>query len=267
MKPIKLIMSAFGSYAGEETLDFNALGANGLYLITGDTGAGKTTIFDAISFALFGEASGQARDRYQMLRSDFADDKTKTFVALDFTSGKNLYGIKRAIKKYGQEAVLTLPDGSCVSGDRNVKSKIAEIIGLDRGQFAQIVMIAQNDFLRFLRSGTDERVKILRSIFNTGALRLFQENLKTRKSQLDDALNLIRRDFHRYEVDPYRREEVFAAWETQVSAGKAALGDADKQLSMLDEARTYGRVPSRVSIDACMSESKGLATTPSFLAQ
>ncbi|MDR2779823.1 MAG: AAA family ATPase, partial [Synergistaceae bacterium] len=160
MKPLKLTMSAFGSFAGTETLDFAALGANGLYLITGETGAGKTTIFDAVSFALYGEASGHARNKYYMLRSDFAGERAKTYVELDFMSGGELYRVKRVIKKTGQETVLTLPDGTTVSGDRGVKSRIAEIVGLDRDQFAQIVMIAQNDFLRFLQSGTDDRVRI-----------------------------------------------------------------------------------------------------------
>ncbi|GHV53948.1 hypothetical protein FACS1894206_05690 [Deltaproteobacteria bacterium] len=238
MKPLKLTMSAFGSYAGVETLDFTALGANDLYLITGETGAGKTTIFDAISFALFGEASGQARDKYQMLRSDFADEKARTYVELAFVSGDNPYHIRRAIKKNGQDVVLTLRDGTTMSGDRNVKDKIAEIVGLDRDQFAQIVMIAQNDFLRFLQSGTDERVKILRRIFNTGALKDFQESLKSRARQLGDELDMVKRDFDRHGLDPYKRDEKFAEWETQNETDKAALGEADKQLSAFDKART-----------------------------
>ena len=237
MKPLKLTMSAFGSFAGEETLDFSELGVNGIYLITGETGAGKTTVFDAVSFALYGEASGHARDKYRMLRSDFADETAKTYVELDFASGDNLYYIKRSIKKTGQDAVLTLPDGTTVSGDRNIKPKIVEIVGLDRDQFAQIVMIAQNDFLRFLQSGTDERVKILRSIFDTDALKYFQERLKTRKNQLGDELQIIRRDFDRHQVDPYKREEVFSAWETQIKEGQTALGEADQQLMELDKAR------------------------------
>jgi exonuclease SbcC len=89
MKPLKLTMSAFGSYADVQEVDFTELGAVGLYLITGETGSGKTTIFDAISFALFGKASGTARDDYFMLRSDFAAEKVKTFVELDFVSGES----------------------------------------------------------------------------------------------------------------------------------------------------------------------------------
>ena len=251
MKPLRLTMSAFGSFAGEETLDFSALGASGLYLITGETGAGKTTIFDAVSFALYGEASGRARDKYQMLRSDFANEKAKTYVELDFESGGSLYGIKRVIKKTGQDAVLTLPDGTSVSGERGIKAKIAEIVGLDRGQFAQIVMIAQNDFLRFLQSGTEARVTILRSIFGTEALRYFQENLKARKNQVGDELKMVRRDFDRHGVDPYKREDIFAAWEAQIGSDKTALGEAEERMTEFD-----GR-KAKISAEIALAEELG----------
>ena len=230
MKPLKLTMSAFGSFAGEETLDFAALGTKGLYLITGETGAGKTTIFDAISFALYGEASGRSRNRYRMLRSDFAAAKTRTFVELVFSSGEQVYNIRRSIRKTGQEAVLTLPDGETISGDRRIKSQINEIVGLDRDQFAQIVMIAQNDFLRFLQSGTDDRVRIMRNIFNTTPLRDFQDRLKGQKGRVEEELNLLRRDFERHGVDLYQRAEIFALWEKETVADRAALSDADRQL-------------------------------------
>jgi exonuclease SbcC len=237
MKPIKLTISAFGPYAGVEILDFKSLGENGLYLITGETGAGKTTIFDAISFALFGEASGQMRNKYQMLQSDFADEKAKTYVELDFLSGENLYNIKRAIKKTGQDAVLTLPDGTSISGDRNIKQKIAEVVGLDRDQFSQIVMIAQNDFLRFLQSGTDERVKILRRIFNTGSFRYFQESLKSRAKKFHDEFESYRVFFERYGVDPYKRDEQFEIWETNIKTYKYLLINIENKLDELDKNR------------------------------
>jgi len=231
MKPIKLTMSAFGSYAGEETLDFTKLGGNGLYLITGETGSGKTTIFDAISFALFGEASGSGRDKYPMLRSDFADEGAKSFVELDFASGSSVYSIRREIKKSGQDVHLVLPDGTALGGSRETKDKIAEIVGLDRDQFAQIVMIAQNDFLRFLQSGTDKRVEILRRIFNTAALKNFQESLKSHAKKLDNELGIVRRDFERCGVDPYKREEQFAAWEAQIAADGEALDGYEKRIA------------------------------------
>jgi exonuclease SbcC len=237
MKTQKLTMSAFGSYADTQTIDFTELGASGLYLITGETGSGKTTIFDAISFALFGRASGSGRDEYQMMRSDFADEKAKTYVELDFLCGDNRYFIKRLIRKTGQDVELRLPDGSAVSGDRNIKPKITEIIGLDRDQFAQIVMIAQNDFLRFLQNGTDERLKILRRIFGTEALKQFQERLKARVKRESEKRDLIIHDFERYQVDVYRREEQFTEWEAQIEAGKGELAEADKKLAEYDKSK------------------------------
>ena len=235
MKPLKLIMSAFGSYADVQEIDFTELGAVGLYLITGETGSGKTTIFDAISFALFGKASGTARDDYSMLRSDFATEKAKTFVELDFVSGSSRYSIRRAIKKTGQDAVLILPDGTSISGDRNIKPKITEIIGLDRDQFAQIVMIAQNDFLRFLQSNTDERLKILRRIFGTEALKQFQERLKSLVKQESDNRALLLHDFTRHGVDVYKRDETFAEWESQIKSDKSELTGIDKLLADYDK--------------------------------
>ncbi|MDR3101678.1 MAG: SMC family ATPase [Methanocalculaceae archaeon] len=192
MKPLKLAMSAFGSYANETVLDFEKLGENGLYLITGETGSGKTTIFDAISYTLFGKASGSARNSYRMLRSDYAQGSTRTYVELEFASGRSIYKIRREIIphisrrteeiSYSDSVSLTLPDGN-VLDRKEADTKILEIVGLDHGQFAQIVMIAQNDFLRFLQSGTDDRVKILRRIFGTEYLRQFQDRLKTLTSE------------------------------------------------------------------------------------
>ena len=235
MKPLKLIMGAFGSYADVQEIDFSELGASGLYLITGETGSGKTTIFDAISFALFGEASGAARDNKSMLRSDFAAEKAKTFVELDFVSGDSRYNIKRVIKKSGQDVSLVLPDGTSMSGDRNIKPKITEIVGLDRDQFAQIVMIAQNDFLRFLQSNTDERLKILRRIFGTESLRQFQERLKALVKSESENRALLLHDFARHEVDVYKRNETFAGWELQIKSDKSDLADIDKSLLVVDK--------------------------------
>lgn len=239
MKPLKLAMSAFGSYADVQEIDFTELGSNGLYLITGETGSGKTTIFDAISFALFGKASGAGRDDYSMLRSDFAAEKTKTYVALDFISGDNRYNIKRTIKKTGQEVVLVLPDGTSMSGDRNIKPKIAEIVGLDRDQFAQIVMIAQNDFLRFLQSGTEERLKILRRIFGTEALKQFQEQLKSLAKRESGKRALLLHDFERYEVDVYKRNEQFMEWETQIKSDTSGLLEVNQKLDRYDKQKQH----------------------------
>jgi len=231
MKPLKLTLSAFGSYAGTETIDFTVLGTNGLYLITGETGAGKTTIFDAISFALFGAASSKTRDKSQMLCSDFAKEKTKTSVELEFSSGNRRYKIKRTIKEKGQDVVLILSDGTSLSGSsRSIDLKITEIVGLDRDQFAQIVMIAQNDFLRFLQSNTEERLKILRRIFGTETLKQFQENLKELVKQKEKDHAIICANFTRYNVDVYKRSEQFETWDQQINADKAELSTVDSQL-------------------------------------
>jgi len=189
MRPLKLKLSAFGPYAGIVELDFDSLGASGLYLITGDTGAGKTTIFDAISFALFGEASGSNREP-AMLRSKYAEAATPTEVELTFLYAGKTYRVKRnpeymrpksrgdGYTKQAADAELTLPNGKVISKLKDVNTGIREIIGLDREQFAQVAMIAQGDFLKLLLAGTRERQEIFRSIFNTNSYVLLQNRLK-----------------------------------------------------------------------------------------
>ena len=235
MKPLKLTMSAFGSYADTQTIDFTGLNASKLYLITGDTGAGKTTIFDAISFALFGKASGDGRSNYMILRSDFAGERVKTYVELEFLSGSEQYNIKREIRTAGQDVALVLPDGTAVSGIRAVAAKIEEIIGLDREQFAQIVMIAQNDFLRFLESSTDDRLTILRRIFHTETFRSFQEQLRRLVKVENDKLALILHDFDRHKVNVHERDKQFEQWESQIKDDKAGLSDIDGRIGEMDE--------------------------------
>ena len=248
MKPLRLTMSAFGSYAGEETLDFTKFGDSGLYLITGETGAGKTTIFDAISYALYGKASGSARSKSLMLRSDFADNKTDTEVTLDFEIGGKKYTVTRKItprtKKrtgettFNESEELILPDNTVLAKSRDIDAKILEIIGLNRDQFAQIVMIAQNDFLRFLHSNTMDRVEILRRIFGTGHLARFQELLKDEKKDAEETAKRIRDDFGRNGVDPYRRDERFAEWERQLETDAAVAQNLDGRIAGCDKSRT-----------------------------
>lgn len=189
MKPTYLKISAFGPYAGVAEIDFSQLGENGIYIITGDTGAGKTTIFDAITFALYGEASSSIRET-QMLRSDFAEPDTKTYVELDFLFHDKTYKILRSpsytrlssrTKKptlVPPSAVLTYPDNCVKTGSREVTNAVTELLGLTRGQFMQIAMIAQGKFLELLLAGTEERGKIFRKIFNTDIFLNFQEDLK-----------------------------------------------------------------------------------------
>ena len=195
MRPIRLTVSAFGPYAGRQEIDMDALGERGLYLITGDTGAGKTTIFDAITFALYGEPSGTTRDA-SMLRSNYADLDTPTEVILTFSHGGKTYTVRRnpeyTRKKARGEgttrelpgAELTLPDGKVETQTGRVTKKIQEILGVSKEQFCQIAMIAQGDFLRLLLADTKQRQEIFRDIFGTGIYRTMQDQLKRRLSEL-----------------------------------------------------------------------------------
>ena len=195
MKPIKLTVSAFGPYAGVVELPLERLGDSGLYLITGDTGAGKTTIFDAVTFALYGEASGDNRDP-SMLRSMYAAPETPTEVELTFVYGGKIYTVKRnpeyqRPKAKGEgfttrkaEAELTCPDGRVVTKVKEVNEAIRDILGIDRNQFSQIAMIAQGDFLKLLLADTKDRQAIFRKIFKTGYYQTLQERLKAESGRL-----------------------------------------------------------------------------------
>ena len=182
MKPKKLVISAFGPYADRIELDFDRLGG-GLYLITGDTGAGKTTIFDAITFALYGEASGEIR-KGEMFRSKYAKPEVRTFVELTFTYQGKDYTVKRnpeylRPKDRGQgmtmekaNAELIFPDErQPVTKTSEVTKKVTELLGLDQRQFRQIAMIAQGDFQKLLLTGTADRSEIFRKCFTQRFIR------------------------------------------------------------------------------------------------
>lgn len=210
MKPLKLTMSAFGSYASLTVVDFERCG-QGIFLITGDTGAGKTTIFDAISFALFGEVSGGAREG-SMMRSQYAAAENETFVELTFSERGELYTVKRSPSylrpskrktKEGETGFITsltkvsliLPDQSEHPGRLgDVNAKIRQIVGVDRNQFSQIAMIAQGEYLKLLHASSKERKEIFSRIFNTGIYGRIQWKLKERndlqKERLQDNKNL-----------------------------------------------------------------------------
>lgn len=245
MRPLKLTMSAFGPYAGCISIDFTVFGRNGLYLISGDTGAGKTTIFDAITFALFGEPSGTSRDA-GMLRSKYADSRTATFVKLEFEYDGKTYVIERnptyerpkergeGMTVQGANATLWMPDGSAVAGLRNVDSKIYDIIGIDRTQFSQIAMIAQGDFMKLLFSKTDERQKILRKIFRTDLFVKLQERLRADVNSLAAQCRQERAGIAQY-IDGISCEEG-CSMESQVAAarsGQAGIEDVTSQLEDL----------------------------------
>lgn len=196
MRPIKLTMRAFGPYAGTTEVDFTKLGQSGIYLVTGDTGAGKTTIFDALSFALFGHASGEDRST-RSLRSDFADDAAETDVELEFSYRGKIYriwrcpGYRRAKKRgsgtteQAPDARLERPGKPPLTRVRDVDAAVADILGIDRRQFARIVMIAQGDFRKLLSAGTDERSAIFRHLFGTERYLVFQKRLAEEKRALE----------------------------------------------------------------------------------
>lgn len=190
MRPIKLVISAFGPYRDEVVIDFEKFGSSGIYLITGETGSGKTTIFDAISFALYGEASGSRREN-SSFRSDFAKDDVKTFVKLIFVHKEVIYEIER-VPKYirkklrgdgfttvtGDATLLYLDN--VISGDKNVNDKVIEILGINAKQFKQIVMIAQGEFLELLLAKPKDRAAIFRHIFDTSIYKNISDSLKSK---------------------------------------------------------------------------------------
>jgi len=227
MKPIKLIMSAFGPYKDREEVDFTRLGEQGVFLIAGDTGAGKTTIFDAISFALYGEASGGNDRRIaKSFRSDYASPDTPTEVELTFENQGRVYRITRnpeymrASKRKDapevkQTAGVTLecPEtGEVKTRIEEVNARIIEIVGLTRDQFAQTVMIAQGDFLKILNAKSDTRQKLFQKMFDTGRYERLQEQLADDKRRLDKEMDLrnerIRTEIGRLKVEESERGEI-----------------------------------------------------------
>lgn len=199
MKPLTLIMSAFGSYAGKTTIDFSKQ-EQGIFLITGDTGAGKTTIFDAITYALYNQTSGGERNG-SMMRSQYAKDGTETYVEFTFSYGGEIYKVRRnpdyrmmrqlkngksKEQKVAGSVELTLPDGTVFPEKKTgTDAKILEIVGLTREQFTQTVMIAQGEFLKLLYTKSDERKQIFSKLFQTGAYWGIQERLRRRSAAMD----------------------------------------------------------------------------------
>ena len=210
MRPITLTMSAFGPYANETVIDFDKLGESGLYLITGDTGAGKTTIFDAITFALFGEASGGGREA-KSFRSKYALPDVPTKVRLVFSYGNVEYCVERnpeyerkkargeGTTKENANAVLTLPDGSVVTKVKDVNDAIQSILGIDRSQFMQIAMIAQGDFRKILMAPTGERIQIFQKLFRTKNFATLQDRLKDEAAGKRKAWDDIRLSISQYQ--------------------------------------------------------------------
>ena len=202
MKPLKLTMSAFGSYAGKNVIDFTGQ-QQGIFLITGDTGAGKTTIFDAITYALYNQTSGGGRNG-NMMRSQYAQPETETYVELEFLYRGQTYRVRRnpdykitktlkngkiREQKVPHSVELTLPDGTVFPEKKNATdAKIIEILGLTADQFSQIVMIAQGDFLKLLYTKSDERKMIFSKLFRTDIYWKIQENLRRKSMEMDERI-------------------------------------------------------------------------------
>ena len=208
MRPTGLVISAFGPYAEKTVIELDKLGTSGLFLISGDTGAGKTTIFDAISFALFGTASGSSRnasgDYAKHFRCLNATPDTPTFVDLTFAYAGREYRVVRnpeyerpkmrgdGMTKESASATFYYPEGSgkvgpasrTVSGDKAVTDAVYEIIRVNAEQFSQIAMIAQGDFLKLLLTTTDERIQIFRQLFKTDKFEKLQDAIKKQALEL-----------------------------------------------------------------------------------
>ena len=243
MRPLKLTLKGFGPYAGSQTIDFEALGSSGLYLITGDTGAGKTTIFDAIAYALFGEASSTDR-KAEMLRSKYARPEDPTLVELTFSYGGKVYTVRRSPSyerpalrgsgtvKQNPTAELYFPDGRVITRQSEVDRAVYDILGLTRGQFAQVAMIAQGEFRKLLKAGTAERQAIFRDIFKTGRYVYLQRKLKEDASELNQQLDRSRQSIRQYTGGMVCRED--SLLESQVRKAKEGAMLTSDVLSLLE---------------------------------
>ena len=251
MRPTELIISAFGPYAGEVTLDMASLGDRGLYLITGDTGAGKTTLFDAIAFALYGNASGDSR-KPRMLRSKYARPDARTYVEMGFSYSGKEYRVRRnpeymRTKQRGEgetrekpDAQLHMPDGRLVTGDKAVTAEVEGLLGLNREQFSQIAMLAQGSFSRLLSGRTEDRGIIFREIFKTKPYQLFQEKLKDRAKGLYGRYADSRKSMEQYAggvITEGHSEELKLRWKEVPQGSLEALLEVLDQLITADEAQ------------------------------
>ncbi len=205
MKPICIEMSAFGPYKDKIEIDFTKVGENGIFLITGDTGAGKTTIFDAIVFALFGEVSGSNR-QVSSIRSDFSDANVETYVILTFKHKEKVYTIRRnpqyeRARKNGDGLVKNIADASIefddkiISGVNNVNTKVEEILGINAKQFKQISMLAQGEFLKILFAESKDRTEIFRRIFDTDIYNNITYMLRNKRRENEEKLSSLKTSF------------------------------------------------------------------------
>lgn len=289
MRPIKLKISAFGPYAGITEFDFEKLGTGGLYLITGDTGAGKTTIFDAITYALYGDPSGNNRE-VSMLRSKYADDSTPTEVELKFSYYGKEYIVKRnpeyerankrgsGTTKQIANAEFTYPDGNVVSKIKDVDNAVKSVIGIDRNQFCQIAMIAQGDFLKLLLAPTKERMEIFRHIFKTELFANLQDRLKRESGSLSDECTTIKRSIDQYingivcdedSVDSLEVENAkkgnLTTEDTVALIEKLISGDEDAEVKLAEQKETVQKELDEIK--ALITKAKDIAAAKTDLAK
>lgn len=258
MRPLKLTISAFGAYADKCELDMSLLGNKGIYLISGNTGAGKTTIFDAITFALYGHTSGGIREN-EMLRSKYADKNIPTFVEMIFSYNNELYTIRRnpeylrpakkgnGFVKEKAQAEFYPPNQQPITGIKEVNSAINELIGLDVNQFTQIAMIAQGEFLKLIHASTKERSDIFRKIFNTKPYQQLQEKLKERFNALKKDFLLINNSIKQYietiilpeninyDFNPLMPKDCLINLEQIISQDKNDLKQLEKDFTVLEQ--------------------------------
>lgn len=265
MRPVRLEMSAFGPYAGVETVDFTLLGESGLFLVAGDTGAGKTTLFDAITFALYGVASGGAKRRSgKSFRSDFAPPEADTWVAFTFQSGGKRYTIRRSPEymKPGRktarpaEAEMHCEDGRSWSKTESVREAVEALLGLNAAQFSQVAMIAQGDFLSILRADSATRADVFRRIFDTQLYEEIGKILKERRSEAALACDTAESAYQALSAqiswDESQQEPVRELAASSVHAGR--LLEALKALIAGDEAAHAGLAKQREAAETALSE-------------
>ena len=259
MRPCKLVISAFGPYAGRTEIDFDQLGTSGLYLITGDTGAGKTILFDAISYALFGKASNERR-KVETLRSRYAAPETPTFVELTFTYHGQEYFIRRnptydRPKTRGEGTTSTaasvefhMPGGRIISKDGAVKTAVQELLGVDADQFRQICMIAQGEFLKLVDASAKDRQEIFQKIFRTERFEALQKRLyaewKAREEEAARIADRITTSLSRAAMPmgalderllcPDRAEEALKCIAGRMAADETAGADVEKKLERVE---------------------------------
>lgn len=280
MKPLTLTMRAFGAYAQPTSIDFRQLGDDGLYLIAGKTGAGKTTIFDAICYALYGESSSKRRSA-QTMHSDFARDDD-TAVTLKFVHHGATYEVARRqkigrdkqgnVKSVSSEATLTLPNAAPVVGQREVTRRVTELLGLTYDQFKQTVMIAQGEFRELLESDIKARTAILQRLFDTEPYSRMAVVLKSRQDEAEKALSLTRmgleaqlRSVQVRPEDPLAAE--VAEWQGKLAAttapdigpmlevlGKLVAADADESQRLATERDAQQSKLTEVSAELARAE-------------